>query len=228
METKESMSLRADSFLDTHLVPLLTNTSPEAPLVVAVVSHGMLLSSLWRAILKRQQRSSVTLAADVLRDHGNVSIEHLGGWSNTAYLELLFHPRSPVVDPSEALRPKSNGDCAPVTSAGQSTAPNYLDTVSNAAVTAPGELRTGKATATGNEPNTRTGACSTSPTDGLLDIEGVAMSAKPPSFQITILAVNSTVHLKGLKRTRGGVGSAQHDEKQRSLHSFFGKKQKTG
>ncbi|KAH7305565.1 phosphoglycerate mutase-like protein [Stachybotrys elegans] len=47
----------------------------------------------------------------------------------------------------------------------------------------------------------------------------------PVSSRLTmhVLQVNCTVHLVGLKRTGGGVGSAPFDEKQRTMDAFFSK-----
>lgn len=49
------------------------------------------------------------------------------------------------------------------------------------------------------------------------------------SLQVT--AVNCTAHLDGLKKTRGGIGSARFDPKQKTMDAFFGpaaKRQKRG
>ncbi|GKT44649.1 putative phosphatase [Colletotrichum spaethianum] len=48
-----------------------------------------------------------------------------------------------------------------------------------------------------------------------------ALTAKWPGLSLKIVAVNCTEHLKGLKKTRGGIGSAKFDEKQRQLSSYF-------
>ncbi|KAI9720523.1 MAG: hypothetical protein M1828_005607 [Chrysothrix sp. TS-e1954] len=87
METKEAMMSRADRFLITHLLPILSSSSITNQ-TVAVVSHGMLLSALWKSILKHQPPRSVTIQPEVLAARPLVSLEHLGGWSNTGYLEL--------------------------------------------------------------------------------------------------------------------------------------------
>lgn len=42
------------------------------------------------------------------------------------------------------------------------------------------------------------------------------------AFRLRVERVNCTDHLKGLKKTRGGIGSARFDEKQRKMDSFFG------
>ena len=74
---------------------------------------------------------------------------------------------------------------------------------------------------------------SSSDVDGQSVDAAVVQPAKAPSastivpatdFQgwtMTVKAMNGQAHLVGLKRTRGGVGSAKHDDKQRSLFSFF-------
>jgi broad specificity phosphatase PhoE len=46
----------------------------------------------------------------------------------------------------------------------------------------------------------------------------------PPQQQVTlsVVGVNVLKHLEGLKKTRGGIGSAQFDKRQRTMDSFFG------
>lgn len=39
--------------------------------------------------------------------------------------------------------------------------------------------------------------------------------------KLTIVAINGRDHLAGLKRTRGGLGSSPHDERQKRLDGFF-------
>ena len=46
-------------------------------------------------------------------------------------------------------------------------------------------------------------------------------------WNMVIRKVNGKDHLKGLKRTGGGVGSSQFDEGQKKIETFF-KKQKVG
>jgi probable phosphoglycerate mutase len=41
-------------------------------------------------------------------------------------------------------------------------------------------------------------------------------------YRLHVEHVNYVVHLKGLKKTRGGIGSAAHDDRQRTIDSFFG------
>ncbi|KAI0147730.1 histidine phosphatase superfamily [Xylariaceae sp. FL1272] len=48
-----------------------------------------------------------------------------------------------------------------------------------------------------------------------------ASSDAPCRWHMAIEAVNSLDHLVGLKKTRGGIGSAKFDSKQRTMDSFF-------
>lgn len=156
VESKEAMALRADAFLDEHLLPLMDENN-----VIAVVSHGIMLSSLWRRFLRRLTAKSVTIHPDVIAMHGQLDLERPGGWSNTGYMELEMS--------LVALSPK----------AGPSN-----------------------------------------------DVSESPSSSHPfAAWTTTIRAVNHKAHLNNLKRTRGGVGSSRHDEKQKSIVSFF-KKQK--
>ena len=93
VESKESMNSRMDSFIQAHLLLLLPIESPRAETIVAVVSHGIILSHLWRCFLKRFPKNSVTLGPDLtLGRKGSTALEYLGGWSNTGYLELDIQP----------------------------------------------------------------------------------------------------------------------------------------
>ena len=89
VETKAEMAARMDKFLDHHLLPILQSNEPGPEPVVAIVSHGMILSTLWKCLLKRFALHSVKLAPGVhIRRDIDTSFEHLGAWSNTGYLQL--------------------------------------------------------------------------------------------------------------------------------------------
>ena len=89
VESKESMALRMSSFLQHHLVPDILSGPAECNADIVVVSHGIVLSQLWRCFLKHVARNSITLAPGLSVGTGGItSLEHLGGWSNTGYLEL--------------------------------------------------------------------------------------------------------------------------------------------
>ncbi|KAL8932292.1 MAG: hypothetical protein Q9216_006895 [Gyalolechia sp. 2 TL-2023] len=89
VESKESMAKRTDTFLAEYLLPLICEDHPGQEVVVAIVSHGIILSQLWKSILGKFSKQTVALAPGLSIDNGGVtSLEHLGGWSNTGYLEL--------------------------------------------------------------------------------------------------------------------------------------------
>lgn len=51
------------------------------------------------------------------------------------------------------------------------------------------------------------------------------------AIQLQVTKVNCVDHLDGLKKTRGGIGSARFDPKQKTMDAFFGpsaKRQKRG
>lgn len=165
VESKESMDARMDSFVMEHLVPLLPVDSFKAEVILAIVSHGIILNHLWKSCRKLLSRANVALAPGIEVRGG---LEHLGGWSNTGYLELGIQrvATEAPLDHSGNIQPMEGS------------------------------------------PNKDT---------------------TPPSLPLRMIvkAVNRTDHLKNLKRTRGGVGSAAFDEGQKKIESFF-KRPKVG
>jgi len=180
IETKESMAKRADSFLDQHLTPVLQGAPLDHEYTILIVSHGILLSSLWKAILRRQKPQTVNLAAELEKP---IALEHLGGFSNTGYLHLY-------------LTKISTGQPA-------STIEETVD-----------------------QSRKEDGIPSTGAEDTIEPVVAAASGPRSPSFSIHVRAINGKEHLKGLKRTGGGVGSSKSDASQSSLESFF-KKRKT-
>ncbi|KAL2755379.1 hypothetical protein ACRALDRAFT_1057499 [Sodiomyces alcalophilus JCM 7366] len=63
------------------------------------------------------------------------------------------------------------------------------------------------------------------PPNGLRDTSKTS-SSRPrprwPCLALDVACMNNTSHLAGLKKTRGGIGSARFDDKQKTLTSFFG------
>lgn len=98
-ETKAAMKVRADAFLDDSLLPLLA-IDDEFEQVVAVVSHGLFLGALWRALLLRFGPLTVSFHPDVSYLRSSKPVEHLPSWSNTGYLELSIKNVSRKVDTS--------------------------------------------------------------------------------------------------------------------------------
>jgi Histidine phosphatase superfamily (branch 1) len=85
-ETHDSMTRRMDRFLDEAIHPLLiTDLGDES--TVAIVSHGIILSFLWKALLQRFGARSVSLGPGVSGVAGTRPLEYLPSWSNTGFLE---------------------------------------------------------------------------------------------------------------------------------------------
>lgn len=200
IETKESMAKRADTYLNTHLMHLLVETPPGKGSTIAVVSHGMLLSTLWRCILRRQSPSSVTLDPALMGYDRPVSLEHLGGWSNTGYLELELSNVSEV-------EPIQDG----------TTTPEQSTTSLSQAV----ELVTSMVEEEVKYTDDPIAVEPLKQPPSLDPSNPKAVSPPVPKFKILIKTINGKEHLKGLKRTGGGVGSSKHDEGQKSIESFF-------
>jgi hypothetical protein len=53
--------------------------------------------------------------------------------------------------------------------------------------------------------------------------ETLAVDAPLSNWTMDVLAVDCKTHLVDLRRTRGGIGSATHDERQQKIDSFFKK-----
>ncbi|CAD0092432.1 unnamed protein product [Aureobasidium mustum] len=220
VESKDNLGVRADVFLDDHLLPILDDEADfggAAEHVVAIVSHGILSSSLWRRLLLRLGPKSVKVSREVIAARGQVVLAHLGGWSNTGFLELSIQrqdpPSSPELDiilppviPSldeqatttHVPSPKSPIVISPphlVTESSEAEMPiDQLDVIGRVSVTNP------------------TIDLQSSEEDGPRLLEG---------YRTTILVVDGQQHLQGLKRQRGGIGRAEHDDKQQSMTAFF-------
>jgi len=206
VESKESMARRADTFLDGHLLPLLGDVSGHAEKCIAIVSHGIFLSTLWKRILLRLPAKSVVLSPE-LQATARPSLEHLGGWSNTGYLELHMTHSSvsdtlPAAASSTPVSPTLSPPPAETPAAGEGIGKVDIPQVSDDAEVAEKQG-------------------SNSPT--------AVLETRPPpptprmaqGWNTTILAINGKDHLKGLKRTGGGVGSSRHDTSQKSIETFF-------
>ncbi len=120
VESKESMILRMDSFLDEHLIPKIRSESPTAEHVIVIVSHGIILSTLWRCLLRRFAPTSVSLKPGLLIS--GMTLEHLGGWSNTGYLELDLRRNSEALEQPAV----AGSDAVPASSGVQSDSPTIL------------------------------------------------------------------------------------------------------
>lgn len=223
VETKDAMGRRADTFLDEHLLSLLGNMTGGKDLTIAIVSHGIFLSTLWKRLLRRLPTKSITLSPD-LSSTARPSLEHLGGWSNTGYLEL--HMTRDGVE-------KSSPDAAAASSAtsklgmSRHEEPKSHGTSSTTRIprlAVLGTVSKGQAShaahgvaASNVDPIPAAAATPiATPTTPISTQLGIA-----ESWTTTIMTINGKDHLKGLKRTGGGVGSSRHDVSQRGIESFF-------
>ncbi|KAI7097941.1 hypothetical protein KC365_g13349 [Hortaea werneckii] len=230
IESKDAIARRADVFLDEHLVPLLHRNEEDEELVVAVVSHGMLLMHLWRRLLLRLPRKSLTIAPEVIEARGSVVLEHLGGWGNTGYLELVLTKGAQDVTPKSAdTEPLHHGQEPPHASLGPNPSTDGAQAALSTESTADDTIASPTPvpqTAEVGEAEAKAEA--TPQTSAEL---GLGYDASGPhilhGWSTTILAIDSKHHLGGLKRQRGGIGSLAHDEGQKKLDSFFRKRQKT-
>ena len=94
VESKESMNARMDIFLEEHLLPILENIRDGTTQDIAIVSHGIILSHLWKRFLNMCPKYSVSVMPGLSLGYGPyTALEHLGGWSNTGYLELIILPK---------------------------------------------------------------------------------------------------------------------------------------
>nr|POE66002.1 putative phosphatase [Quercus suber] len=200
VESKDAMAKRADAFLDQHLLPILDDMHNHSNLAICIVSHGMLLSTLWRRLLLRLPRKSVTIAPEVIAARGTLILEHLGGWSNTGFLELALSKDTPSVQHL-------------ATNGGHLSAAKEDITASSSTSALPSS--SGSIAVSAELPNDNISPLAAQPTSGPLH-----------GWATTIIAVDSRQHLTGLKRQRGGIGRLAHDAGQKKLDGFF-KKQKT-
>ena len=124
VESRESMTQRTEAFVRAELLPLLHGESPDAESVVCVVSHGIILSHLWRVFLHEFPKHSVAFAPDCRRDGFPRPLEHLGGWSNTGYLQLEI--RRSLTSAAEANKDVAIAAVTPKPEAMRPTSPTPL------------------------------------------------------------------------------------------------------
>ena len=97
VESKESMDKRTDEFVKEYLVPLIQARSINHKATVAVVAHGIILTHLWKSLLKLFAKNTVSLAPGLPVGLGRITpLEYLGGWSNTGYLEVDIRQDIPL------------------------------------------------------------------------------------------------------------------------------------
>ncbi|KAF2730012.1 phosphoglycerate mutase-like protein [Polyplosphaeria fusca] len=213
IESAESMAQRADTFLDRHVLPLLHEPTEASSPIMAVVSHGIMLSMLWKRLLLRLPPKSVTFAPDLSEAVRGRPLEHLGGWSNTGYLELNMSKATAEVAVTEASPSLATEARAQPPEPGPAPSIEAKDPAVSAAASS--QASTVNIPAVDSETP--------------LAVPAIQQSS-PPLLQgwITVIqTMNGKDHLKGLKRTGGGVGSSKHDASQKNIDSFF-KRQRVG
>ncbi|KAJ9617876.1 uncharacterized protein PV06_07198 [Exophiala oligosperma] len=118
-ETAEAMAGRADVFINDHVIPL-SASSPLAveqdslPECVAVVSHGLFLSALWKTLLTKFHTGTVVLGPNIeVLSYGR-PLEFLPSWSNTGFLEITIHRNDGDSSTSqESLPPTATDNTSP-------------------------------------------------------------------------------------------------------------------
>jgi hypothetical protein len=210
VESKESMRIRVNTFIDSHLLGLLGEAHKDHG--IAVVAHGIILSHLWRAILRRFHPANIVVSG-VQEAEREFSLEYLGNWSNTGYLDLEIKPDAIVA--VEYSTPPTVIECATSVETPPGPAQRHSLSTSNESSNLDPSSTTqaspGSATLQQSAPISPT-AAEIPPIPKLLNLS------------LVVKAVNSQEHLKGLKKTRGGIGNLKHDESQKTVDSFFKKR----
>lgn len=191
VESKESLNRRADAFLDEHMMPLFGKKTESSRRTVAIVSHGILLSHLWRRLLARFASKSVTVTPEVIAARGSIVLEHLGGWSNTGYLELLLCQPAEAADVSVVHAPTVLGPLADEARAVDESISD--ETATSIPSILPRKVEEG----------------------------ATVLDRSMIGWTTLIRGIDRKDHLVGLKRQRGGIGRSAHDEGQKKLDGFF-------
>ncbi|KAK4983541.1 hypothetical protein LTR66_008799 [Elasticomyces elasticus] len=243
VESKDSMAKRSNIFLDKHLVPVFACDRPASEPIVAIISHGILLGNLWRCLLRRLPANSVNVTPEVLATHRRVTLEHLGGWANTGYLELSLQKRKnsevsssiagnvhfffddegaadggPLKDKPVDQKSESRSETLQLNSHGQSfdidQAPERSLVSDNKAPHSGVPVRTTEETLS-------------MPLSAPITKAQAATDTQSKNLLVfedyttTIVTINGKDHLMGLKRTRGGIGRSKFDKRQKTLDMFF-------
>jgi broad specificity phosphatase PhoE len=206
-ESKASIIGRMSTFTESHLAESFENGTNED--TVAVVGHGIILHYLWRCIADRFQQQNIAVPPGILDRPVLVDeppsryLKYIGEWSNTGYMDIDIQ-RKPILpqDTDPAASPSL-----------QPSASNIHDGVDH-------ESQTLRASAELGDPTTSNGEMSIL-SNAVLN---TPMSRPQTSFHdmnLTLKAVNCRDHLRDLKKTRGGIGSLEYDDRQMTMDSFI-------
>lgn len=193
------MKKRIERFVDAVFTPTVSQAAFNAGAgSVVIVAHGIILNVLLRALLVRFGPEEIAKLAKP----GDASwrSEWLASWSNTGYLEAELRVTTPVAVPASTI---------PVS---QIKLVDCLSAVKNSIVEEDGTAPSEDAVVA-DQPE----KASAPATNDLVPIP-VSVSS---DIHLILRTVNCIEHLQGLKKTRGGIGSAGHDEKQKTMDSFF-------
>jgi hypothetical protein len=207
VESKDSMARRADTFLDEHIMPLLDTRAEPSDHVIAIVSHGRMLSAVWKRLLLRLPSESISFSPD-LAANPRVSLEYLGAWSNTGYLDL--HMKFATEEPHTIER------VLPTSIAEQPTSRNDTPVVKVEMGHSDAQQVTQSDTNTGKSEHKD---ASIQPTASITPVSSPKLAQ---GWTTVIQTINGKDHLRGLKRTRV-VGSAKHDASQKSIDNYLEK-----
>lgn len=200
-ESQEMMRVRIERFVDAFFLPTVREVASDSGLgSVVIVAHGIILNVLLRTLLVRfgpDEIAKLAKPGDAIWRS-----EWLASWSNTGYLEAELRVTTPLAV------------SAPITSIAGVQALVRLAAAEDSLVQEFG--------------------CSSAPPDDVsAGPQDTKLPSAPPSprpmstpiisgdIQLAVRAVNSIEHLQGLKKARGGIGNVGHDEKQRTVDSFF-------
>lgn len=200
-ESQESMKKRMELFIDAHFVPNVLQAASDAGAgSVVIVAHGIILNVLLRSLLIRFGPEEIAKLAKP----GDASwrSEWLASWSNTGYLEADLQVATPMaMTASDIPVPEPKLASGPAT-----IEPSIVREVSSTAAPSEDAVAAGQPE---RAPATPT------------DVSVPTVVPVSSDVQLVVRTVNCVEHLQGLKKTRGGIGSAGHDEKQKTVDSFF-------
>jgi Histidine phosphatase superfamily (branch 1) len=102
-ETVVAMKARADQFLDDYIVPMWAlGIDAQEDYCMVVVSHGLFLSALWKALANRFEDQDISVAEEIASIPGARPSDHMPGWTNTGYLELVIGTGAPIL-PTDSI-----------------------------------------------------------------------------------------------------------------------------
>ncbi|SCV68204.1 BQ2448_325 [Microbotryum intermedium] len=208
-ESLTDVSIRADKVLRHFVLPhLIASAESETAHHILLVAHGIWLSEMRYAFARAQDPQ--------------VRFVKSSGYLNTAWsrFEIDLVEEDEVVERVQNEVPFGGNESVGSRSSshhhhdrsGTSTSTNASTTAANAGdlATMPERIRALLPTLPDLPPR-----------DPKLP-PPFADDVPLPKLKFKVIATNQAEHLEGLVRTKGGIGSSTHDEKQRGLQEFFG------